>query len=75
MASSHVAGDDGRIELVSTRIALDGRSTTCDGCDCTIEPGARYKVAAVHRGSRIVDQRFCTEDCFSDYRTGGEAAD
>lgn len=73
MASSHVA--EGRIELVSTRIALDGRSATCDGCDCTIEAGERYKVAAVDAGARTVDRRFCTKDCLEGWRTGNEAAD
>lgn len=75
MSSGHVAGEDGRIELVSTRIALDGRTATCDDCDGTIEPGERYKVAAVDEGARTVDRRFCTEDCLDAWRGGATASD
>lgn len=68
MPTSHATGDEGRVELVSTRIALDGRTETCDDCEGIIEPGERYKVAAVNEGARTVDRRFCTEDCLESWR-------
>lgn len=63
MSGGGTEGSGGRVESVSTRIALDEGTSTCTDCGATIDAGVRHKVAAVREHARIEHRPFCGRDC------------